>query len=1123
MTRRLPFLMLLASGSAVPAAPAVKPALLHCHWDKADELDGGSPGPHLEHRPGRPGTAILCQEPGAFVSSPAKGNIRWDTGTVSFWLSPSWYGNGVRYGKGSHYFLQATASKEQLSLTIGASGHCLLQAQLRKAGATVFRVSQKIGEWVPTEWRHIAVAWDEQAMTLYIDGRKQRRVEPKDQSPALPATAEGTILVGARDARSVPAHGLLDELRIHDVALTEAQVRTRCERDSEALVAIECPDRIPRTVYPGEKVSVRVLNCSKEQRSFEVACRLTDLSRPEPRVRKEWTENLTLAPDKTARVVAYDPNAGESPFGLFEIQVEVRADGRRLARRTIVFGASHRPPDLATAPDAPFGVWTGNMHPSGIRSYPRTSVEPLTHLGHRWLRVIFSWKQVEPEQGKLDWATTDAVVQSAKEHHVLLMPCLTSTPEWATSAPEGYSDRQVRALGIMNRSAFVPEDMADWANFVTRVVSRYGDYVKYWNIWNEPSYGWFLSGWDKEKNRRVPGGSAQEARLYFDLVREASLAAKRADEGAKIVVEPCWGSWCEALMGFNKGELFRLADVFAWHFYSQGEDPEIVIPRIRGYVAAVQQRAPRPIRFWDTEGGIALAWRERNRPMTKVRLAEIIRSNNRGYKWMHWARDEWSHADLTVRDYLVKWGEGVEKVMAGIYSDFQTVCNVCSWRDGSPVVTALATTYLTRTLTGAELVRKLETTESYYAYLFRKDDGHTLVCWTTLDPSHISLMTERPRLTVADIFGNETAMGSQNGVLSLPVSRSPVYVHGVTAEIRAVPEKLKVHPDATLVMAGDTVGLKVELSNPFDGQLAGTLKPELPNGWSAEPAERRAACGPQSAAAYAFTLRTPRTARDGYHMIPVSLTESTGSTVKEARIMVKTAVVCRSMAQPPIIDADLAEWAAIEPLRIDRREQVKIGLVSKELLVIQPFVNHKDRWGGPDDVSAEIRHGWDKGSLYIALTVRDNEVLHKRRFKTFFQGDCLEVFVDLRSLSTRESPIDHRLQVYFIPADDAFPHPSWGVHAGIDKLHDVEMASRKTSDGYIMEIRMPWLNVRGFKPEAGALLGIDYALNDADSDYKDGRTFKSKIVWHGTEKNYMTTELYGLMRLEAPASQKRED
>ena len=830
MTWRSLFLVFLASGSVAQAADA-KPPLFHCHWNDVGEVAGGSPGPRLEHRPGKIGNAILCQEPGAFASYPAKGNIRWGSGTVSFWLSPSWYGNGVRYGKGAHYLLQATAPKERLSLTIGAWGHCVLHAQLKKAGAYVFRVSQTIGEWVPTEWRHLAVAWDEKAVTLYIDGREQRRAEPEAQSVALPPDADGTILVGARDARSAPAHGLVDELRIHDVALTEVQVRALCERDSEALVAVECPDRIPRTVYPGERVTVKALNCSKEQRSFEVACRLTDLSRPEPRVRREWTESLTLAPGRTASVTGYDPNAVDAPFGLFEIQAEVKTDGRRLARCTIIFGSGHRPPDLATAPDSPFGVWTGNMHPSGIRSYPRTSVEPLTRLGHQWLRVIFDWRHIEPEQGKFDWTTTDAVVQSAKEHHVLLMPCLTSTPEWATSAPKGYSEKEVKALGIMSRSAFVPQDMADWANFVSRVVTRYKDYVTYWNIWNEPSYGWFLSGWDKEKNRRVPGGSAQEARLYFDLVREASLAAKRVGQDAKIVIEPCWGSWCEALMGFNKGEIFQLSDVFAWHFYSQGEDPEIVIPRIRGYVAAVQQRAPRPIRVWDTEGGIALAWRERNRPMTKVRLAEIIRSDNRGYKWMHWARDEWSHADLTVRDYLVKWGEGVEKVMAGIYSDFQTVCNVCSWRDGSPVVTALATTYLTRTLTGAKFVRKLGTPESYYAYLFRKDNDHILVCWTTLELSHISLMAERPRATVADLFGNETAMAPQNGVLSLPVSRSPVYVHGVTEGVRAVPEKLKVHPDAALVVAGNTVGLKVELNNPFDGQLAGTLKPQLPDGW----------------------------------------------------------------------------------------------------------------------------------------------------------------------------------------------------------------------------------------------------------------------------------------------------
>jgi hypothetical protein len=86
-------------------------------------------------------------------------------------------------------------------------------------------------------------------------------------------------------------------------------------------------------------------------------------------------------------------------------------------------------------------------------------------------------------------------------------------------------------------------------------------------------------------------------------------------------------------------------------------------------------------------------------------------------------------------------------------------------------------------------------------------------------------------------------------------------------------------------------------------------------------------------------------------------------------------------------------------------------------------------------------------------------------------------------------------------------------------LTGVELASQKTpngsgrSAGYTLEIAFPWVNLPGFSPAEKAVLGVDFAVNDADGDYAEGAGMKSKLVWHGVEKNYETTRYYGLLQL----------
>jgi hypothetical protein len=127
------------------------------------------------------------------------------------------------------------------------------------------------------------------------------------------------------------------------------------------------------------------------------------------------------------------------------------------------------------------------------------------------------------------------------------------------------------------------------------------------------------------------------------------------------------------------------------------------------------------------------------------------------------------------------------------------------------------------------------------------------------------------------------------------------------------------------------------------------------------------------------------------------------------------------------------------------------------------------------------------------------------------------LFIDLGAVKHgpgTTSGMGQIFQAFFIPPVAGSPQPECGVFQGGSKLAGVRIASKRTADGYTLEIALPWSNVPGFTPAKGAVLCADLAINDADENFKDAREVKSKILWHGDANAYATTANYGLWKLE---------
>lgn len=154
------------------------------------------------------------------------------------------------------------------------------------------------------------------------------------------------------------------------------------------------------------------------------------------------------------------------------------------------------------------------------------------------IRVPVPWSMVQPTpDGGFEWRGVDATVALAARARLAVLPFLYGTPRW-----------------LARRKTTLPIDSARarraWVAFVTAAVERYGpggDFwdehgagatpyepaipnstpVRTWQVWNEANFFYFA----------YPVSPTR----YAKLLKISSMAVKRVDPGAKIVLSGLFG------------------------------------------------------------------------------------------------------------------------------------------------------------------------------------------------------------------------------------------------------------------------------------------------------------------------------------------------------------------------------------------------------------------------------------------------------------------------------------------------------------------------------------------------------------------------------------------------------
>ncbi|CAB4630252.1 unannotated protein [freshwater metagenome] len=187
-----------------------------------------------------------------------------------------------------------------------------------------------------------------------------------------------------------------------------------------------------------------------------------------------------------------------------------------------------------------------------------TGAVPLKAGMHRLWDMKTAWKDVNPSKGVFDWSVLDMRVAQSEATGARPMLVLGLTPTWAASDPNAGDARW--GLG----TASPPKDINDWKNYVQAVVSRYGNRIAGYEVWNEANLQTFWTGsYDQLAELTDTAYDIIKSSNSGALVMMASTTTRLVSPAAKFTT-----GYLEAL-----GRYGNPFDGYTIHTYPAGDIP----------------------------------------------------------------------------------------------------------------------------------------------------------------------------------------------------------------------------------------------------------------------------------------------------------------------------------------------------------------------------------------------------------------------------------------------------------------------------------------------------------------------------------------------------------------------
>jgi len=675
-----------------------------------------------------------------------------------------------------------------------------------------------------------------------------------------------------------------------------------------------------------------------------------------------------------------------------------------------------------------FDTFSRNMdapHVEQLRKDRARSLMAVSLCGAKVLRGGIVWESLQHEKSKWDDKLLD-------EFDLAVNACKAAGIEfqWNLCYSPHFLTPRANWADMKNWYFIPPPDKEAWLGYVRKVVGRFGDRIRLWEIWNEPDLSIFWNGTCEQ---------------YMDLLKATYPEIKKINPKLQVMTG---GFATVGLHSTKRDPDFELKtirdaqpyyDIFTHHehgtfnaFQRQTDGP----------LAELRKFAPtKPLYFNETA-----IWREaadRQQPETIAKKVMFAWSRGAmGYTWY-----EFRGGPRTILPATPEcWGMLTDDFYPNaVYPVFNTIALV---------------------LGDKHFEKEWSVGEGSYAFLFGGKDEYVLGFWRenktgSSDPLVVQAGGAASVESV-DLMGNVTPAQAEKGRVLLtagPLVQFLVF-HGAKRAPQNIGPLLAVSGNRQAYV-GQPVKLSVTAFNPFEHAQAFALSWNLPPALGIKPetaGTRLLAAGAKETLEKAFTI--PRLA---FHAsFDLRLHYKLAGTAWEGEVPV-----------PLVLNALIPAGGGLERQPdFELTDKASVVNLNENAPGREPWM-----WQGPQDLSARIWLGRDGQAMTLHVAVRDDVHSQKYHGVDIWRGDSLQVAFQVPGQKGYWEIGLARL------ADGMSTVYTWGKPQGFhDPGTNIVLQTALRKDGLDYSARFPYAAVGLSDAVLGAGIRFNVLVSDDDDD-----------------------------------------
>ncbi|MBN1458373.1 MAG: beta-galactosidase [Armatimonadetes bacterium] len=183
-------------------------------------------------------------------------------------------------------------------------------------------------------------------------------------------------------------------------------------------------------------------------------------------------------------------------------------------------------------------------------------------------------------------------------------------------------------------------------------------------------------------------------------------------------------------------------------------------------------------------------------------------------------------------------------------------------------------------------------------------------------------------------------------------------------------------------------------------------------------------------------------------------------------------VDCPRVVFAPVLDSRLDDWPALPQFIVSDQSDWR------------PAESSFAEYGGPEDVSAEVRVAWDNQALYAAIEVRNDELVRVQSPAEIDRGDSIVL-----AIAGEDAEVVNQFVIALLRATSLVWRAEPADEAGEVRTIGHALAARPDEGGgsrLVYELSIPWSELKQVRPLPGTRFTLTVSVCDDDGEGLEG-------------------------------------